>query len=187
MERHVCPFWVGYLLASPLRKLLQNPSAILAPYIRSGMTALDFGSAMGFFSLPIARMVGPDGKVICVDMQPRMLDVLSRRAAKAGLSERIETHVCSADSLGLSGRDGTFDFALAFAVLHEVPDQAKCFSEIRHLLKSGAILLVAEPRSHVTAQQFEQTIAIAMESGFTANRDVHIGKSRSAILTNAAG
>jgi len=41
---HVCPVWVGYLLASPLRKLLQNPDKILAPYVKPGMTVLDVGA-----------------------------------------------------------------------------------------------------------------------------------------------
>ena len=66
-EEHVCPVWVGYLLASPVRKLIQNPKKLLSPYVEEGMTVLDAGCAMGFFSLPMARMVGPNGKVICGD------------------------------------------------------------------------------------------------------------------------
>ena len=73
MSLHVCPFWVGYLLLSPVRKLLTNPDRILEPYIRSGMTVLDAGTAMGFFSLPIARLVGESGHVVCVDLQERMV------------------------------------------------------------------------------------------------------------------
>jgi 2-polyprenyl-3-methyl-5-hydroxy-6-metoxy-1,4-benzoquinol methylase len=54
MAEHVCPYWAGYFLANRLRKLLQNPYKILAPYVRPNMTVLDVGSAMGFFSLPLA-------------------------------------------------------------------------------------------------------------------------------------
>jgi len=75
------------------------------------MMVLDVGSAMGYFSLPMARMVGPGGKVVCVDVQPKMLQVLRRRAAAAGLAEQIETHVSSEDAIGLQGRDARFDFA----------------------------------------------------------------------------
>ncbi len=89
MDKHVCPVWVGYFLASRLRKLLQNPTRIIGPYVRANMTVLDFGCAMGFFSLPMAEAVGPGGKVVCVDRQPEMLDVLKRRAARAGLLDRI--------------------------------------------------------------------------------------------------
>ena len=58
MSQHVCPFWVGYLLLSPVRKLITNPDRILEPYVRSGMTVMDAGTAMGFFSLPLAELVG---------------------------------------------------------------------------------------------------------------------------------
>ena len=68
MAEHVCPWWLGYFLASPLRKLMQNPDTILSGHISEGMTALDVGSAMGFFSIPMARLVGASGKVICVDL-----------------------------------------------------------------------------------------------------------------------
>src|SRR5437867_3779272 len=74
----VCPWWIGYILASPVRKLMHNPHTILAPYVNKGMTVLDFGSAMGFFSIPLAQMVGPAGKVICVDMQEKMLERLKK-------------------------------------------------------------------------------------------------------------
>ena len=45
MAEHVCPVWAGYFLANRLRRFLQNPYTILAPYVRPGMTVLDVGSA----------------------------------------------------------------------------------------------------------------------------------------------
>ncbi len=64
----VCPWYLGYLLASPLRRLLENPERMLRPYVRPGMTVLEPGSGMGFFSLPLARLVGAEGRVVCVDL-----------------------------------------------------------------------------------------------------------------------
>ena len=104
MKHHVCPWWLGYLLASPLRRLLQDPAKILAPYIREGMTVLEPGPGMGFFTLELARLVGAGGRVIAVDVQPKMLDRLKRRAGTAGVSERVHARVCSSDSLGLADR-----------------------------------------------------------------------------------
>jgi len=60
MAERICPVWVGYLLASPVRKLFENPKKILGEYIKEGMTVLDLGSAMGFFSIPAARLVGSE-------------------------------------------------------------------------------------------------------------------------------
>ncbi len=123
-----CPWWIGYILASPVRKLMHNPRRILAPYVNEGMTVLDFGSAMGFFSIPLAQMVGSAGKVICVDMQEKILARLKKRALKAGVSAQIETRLCTQDSLGLEPLVGTIDFAVLFAVVHEVPAREALFA-----------------------------------------------------------
>src|SRR5512133_2023740 len=101
MTPHVCPWWLGYLLVSPLRRLVQDPAAILAPCVREGMTVLEPGPGMGFFTLEAARRVGPRGKVVAVDLQPRMLAALRRRAARAGLGERVETREARPESLGV--------------------------------------------------------------------------------------
>ncbi len=166
MAEHVCPYWAGYFLANRLRRLLQNPYKILAPYLRPNMTVLDVGSAMGYFSLPIAGMVGPGGKVVCVDIQPKMLAVLRRRAAQAGLTERIETHVSTETSIGLRGREATFDFALAFTMLHEVGDPVSFLREIHQLLKPGAQFLLTEPIGHVSQADFAHTVELATKAGF---------------------
>jgi hypothetical protein len=62
-EDCACPSWAGYLLASPIRKLLQNPNRILSPYVRAGMNVLEPGPGMGFFTLELARLVGLEGRV----------------------------------------------------------------------------------------------------------------------------
>jgi ubiquinone/menaquinone biosynthesis C-methylase UbiE len=183
MAKHVCPVWIGYFLASGLRRLLHNPSRVLGPYVRADLTVLDVGSAMGFFSLPMAEMVGPRGKVVCVDVQPKMLQALGRRAARAGLADRIETHVCGGDSIGLGGREASFDFALAFAVLHEVPDQAHVLGEIHRLLKPGATFLLAEPKGHVDEAEFERTVSLALEGNFVAAGHPEIRRTHAAVLT----
>ena len=55
MAHRVCPWWLGYLLASPLRRLMANPRKLLAPYVHEGMTVLEPGPGMGFFTLELAR------------------------------------------------------------------------------------------------------------------------------------
>ena len=121
MPEHLCPWWIGYLLASPLRRLVQDPDELLSPYVKEGMRVLDVGPGMGFFTLPMARMVGPEGKVFAVDIQEEMLQSLERRARRAGLHSRIECRRAEGDSLRIAEEAGAIDFALVFAVAHEVP------------------------------------------------------------------
>ena len=181
MAEKVCPVWVGYLLASPARRLFQNPGKILGPHVTEGMKVLDIGCAMGFFSLPLAEMVGGDGKVICVDIQEKMVQSLEKRARKAGLSDRIETRVCHADSLGLGGLREEIDFALAAAVVHEVPDARSFFREIYETIKPSGKLLVAEPKGRVS-KDFEMTISVAEQNGFAVIGSPKMGRSRVVLL-----
>jgi ubiquinone/menaquinone biosynthesis C-methylase UbiE len=182
MAEHVCPWWVGYLLASPLRRLFHNPATIVGPHVTPGMVVMDLGCAMGFFSLPLAEMVGPRGRVICVDVQERMIRTLKKRAARAGVSERIETRLCQAGNLGLDYLNGKIDFALAFAVLHEVPDAPTLLAEIRSLLRPGGRLLIAEPRGHVRRADFEITLAAATEAGLSLIERPEVKRSRAALV-----
>ncbi len=178
----VCPWWLGYLLINPIRKLFQNPNALLAPYVGEGNTVLEVGPGMGYFTLPMAKLVGANGKIICVDLQEKMLQKLMKRAANAGLGARVVPVVASHDSLRLDAHANAADFALAFAVVHEVPDQARLFNEIYRTMKLGSLLLVSEPKGHVTSEMFQTTVATALSQGFRVETPVNIKQSISIIL-----
>lgn len=181
-KTHVCPWWIGWLLASPIRKLGQDPARILAPHVREEMTVLEPGPGMGFFTLELARRVGPGGRVIAVDLQPRMLAGLRRRAARAGLDGRIVTRLASTESLGLDDLAGAVDFVLAFAMVHELPSAERFFAEIRATLAPGGKVLVAEPRGHVKPSEFETTLAAARRAGLVAEPGPLIARSLTAVL-----
>lgn len=183
MAEHVCPWWIGYLLLNPLRRRAQNPQKILAPHIKPGAVVLDVGCGMGFFSLDMARMVGTEGKVVCVDLQPRMITALVRRATRSGLIDRIDHRVCDRNGLGLENLAGRIDFALAYAIVHEVPDADSFFKQIHTALRAGGTCLLAEPKGHVSEKRFEETIAAAERTGFEVVERPEIRRSRAALLS----
>ena len=182
MSKMVCPVLLGYFLAGPIRKLIQRPDKILAPYIEEGMKVLDVGCGMGFFSIPLAQMVGEEGRVICVDMQDGMLKGVEKRARKAGVSHRIETRLCYQHTLGLPDLAGGVDFALVFALAHEVPDPDRLFSELADCLRPSGSLLLAEPSGHVSGKEFADTVTVAQLQGLAVVRTPKIPRSRSALL-----
>jgi SAM-dependent methyltransferase len=182
MGERVCPWWLGYLLASPLRRLLHNERKILAPYIRPGMTVLEPGPGMGFFTLELARLVGPSGEIIAVDVQPKMIAGLKRRAARAHLLDRIDARLAERDSLGLNGLAGTVDFTLAFAVVHEMPSPGPFFADAAAASKPGARLLFVEPAGHVTEDLFARELQAAAGAGFRVIDRPNIPRTHAVLL-----
>jgi 2-polyprenyl-3-methyl-5-hydroxy-6-metoxy-1,4-benzoquinol methylase len=173
---------MGYFLASPLRRLRQDPGKILAPYLKTGMTALDAGCGMGFFSFDMAEMVKPDGRVVCVDLQEKMIGTLVRRASKRGLSNLIDARICSEGSLGIEDLDGKIDFALAFAIVHEVPDAESFLRQVHAALRPGCKLLLAEPKGHVSKKEFEETLTAARAVGFSSVKTPVVRGGRTELL-----
>ena len=178
----VCPWWLGYLLVSPLRRLVQDPAALLAPFVREGMTVLEPGPGMGFFTLEAARLAGPRGRVVAVDLQPKMLAALRRRAARAGLADRIEVREARAGSLGVGDLAGKVDLVLALLMVHEVPDAGRFYAEVGATLAPGGRVLVVEPVGHVPAPAFAESLAAAARAGLRAAPGPRVWRSHSAVL-----
>ena len=124
---HVCPWWLAYTFDNRFRRFFHNPEQILGPYTAKGMTVLDVGCGMGFFSIGLARLVGDNGSVVAADLQPQMLKTLKKRAEKAGVSKIIRLHQSQTNQLGVAT---PVDFVLAFWMVHEVRDPKSFFSEI---------------------------------------------------------
>ena len=117
--------------------------------------------------MPLARMVGPQGRVICRDVEPRMIDRLRRRARKAGLTDRIDAAICAGDDLGIGDRRGEFDLAVTIHVIHEVPDQSKLLAQLFDVLRPGGRVVVLEPKGHVKERDFQRTLQSAVAAGFS--------------------
>ena len=178
-HHHVCTWWIAYTFDNPLRKLFHNPGQIFRDYIKEGMTVMDVGCGMGYFSIGMAKLVGANGKVIAVDLQQKMLDVMQRRAGRHGVADRIIAHRCGSDSLGL--REPA-DFILAFWMVHEVRDKGHFFQQLRDALTPMGKILVAEPKMHVTAEDLDKTIEIAKTNGLRYCDAPAIRFSRTALL-----
>ena len=166
-HHRVCPWWLGYALVSPVRRLFESPRRLLAPFVRPGTTVVEPGCGMGYFTLPIAEMVGPAGKVVCVDVQEKMIAGLRRRARRAGLADRIVASVCVPADLRLSAFARSADLAVAIHMVHEVPHARLLLRQLHDVLRPGGHLLVVEPRGHVSPEAFEQTLLAAEAEGFS--------------------
>ena len=180
-KNDLCPWQHGPALMSSARKLIQNPRRILAPYLSEGMTTMDIGCGMGYFTLPMSHIVGGKGNVVAVDLQAEMLEGLKKNIQKAGV-DNVIPHQCAQDSLHVGRWNGTVDFALIFWMLHEVSDPERLIMELHTALSPQGKLLFAEPVTHVSGDAFQKSSKLIAESGFTAAGAPRIQFSRAALF-----
>jgi ubiquinone/menaquinone biosynthesis C-methylase UbiE len=194
-KHHICPWQGGPLLAASLRKLIHNPRRIAGPYLSDGMIAMDIGSGMGFFTIPMSEITGKQGKVIAVDLQPQMLAGLQKKAQKAGINN-ITFHQCGNNSLNVKQWDESVDFVLIMMMLHEVPDaepaaevrmnrgspQVCLIREVYSVLAPGGKLLFSEPVVHVSQSKFEQSRSMIQQAGFSIADEPKIALCRTTVF-----
>jgi ubiquinone/menaquinone biosynthesis C-methylase UbiE len=183
---HTCPWWFGYFLLFPMRRLTQRPTRILRPFVRPGMRVVEPGCGMGFFTLDLVRMVGPQGRVVAIDLQEKMLAGLRRRALRAGLEGRLDIRLARADRLGIADLAGQVDLVLAFYMVHELEQPTAFFAEITTALKADGAVLIVEPPLHVPRAAFEASLAVAERAGLRVARRPRIGPNKVALLAKSA-
>ncbi|HEX3018723.1 MAG TPA: class I SAM-dependent methyltransferase [Chitinispirillaceae bacterium] len=176
---HVCPWWFCWSFDNKFRRLVQNPNQILSPYVHDGDIVADIGCGKGYFSVPMAKMVGKNGKVIAIDLQEKMLEALRLRTKKAGVSDRVLIKQVTGESLT---SEIQVDFALSFWMLHEVPDQKRFLQNVYNLIKEGGRYLVVEPKVHVCRSGFLRSMQIAEDVGFSGIEDPNIFFSRARLM-----
>lgn len=164
---HICDHRYSYALDNRIRRLFQSPEKITSDYIRPGNTVVDIGCGPGFFTIPMAELVGHTGRVIAVDLQPQMLAKLKGKLSSTALNKRVELHQCQPSGLALNANLSA-NFVLAYYMVHEVPDQKRLFEEIAAILTEDGQFLMVEPLFHVTKSAFLHSVAIAQTAGLKA-------------------
>lgn len=124
------------VLTAPLARRLVS-MAVIAP----GQRVLDIGTGTGVVALEAARLAGAAGKVVGVDLSPKMLAAAETQSRAAGLVERVEFKAMDAEALTFE--DASFDAVVSlFALLH-FPNPAMALREMFRVLKPGGTLVVA--------------------------------------------
>lgn len=109
--------------------------------LRLGERVVDVGCGAGIDSLIAAKKVGPDGRVIGVDMTPSMLEKARHAAHEAGL-ENVEFREGYAESLPVD--EGWADVVISNGVLNLMPDKDTALQEMSRVLKSGGRLQIGD-------------------------------------------
>lgn len=132
-------------LLRPEREEEEEPAQLLkALRIRKGQRVADIGCGNGFYSLRMARLAGPEGRVLAVDIQPEMLSLLRDRAKQAGL-ENIEPVLGQPFDPKLP--QGRLDLILLVDVYHEFAYPERMLAAMRESLKPNGVIALAEYRA----------------------------------------
>ena len=160
-----CPVWLRWLveLDNPFTRTNRAQFIVETLAIKPGMEILDAGCGPGRLTVPLARSVGPDGRVVALDIQPGML---ARAKAK---TEAGGVHNVAFINAGLGeGKlaPNHFDRVVLVTVLGEIPNRTAVFGELFHSLKPGGILAIVEVIFDPHFQSRSAVTAWAIASGF---------------------
>ena len=160
-----CPASLSWLveLDNPFTKTNRAATIVERLDVRPGMAILDLGCGPGRLTIPIAREVGPAGKVVAMDIQSGMLQRAQEKARAANLTN-IEFLQAGAGE-GKLGRD-RFDSSLLVTVLGEIPDRERALREIFYALKPGGLLSVTEIIFDPHFQSRQTVARLARSVGF---------------------
>lgn len=136
------PEFLANAIDNPLRRSIQPPAEMPIRHgIQPGMTVLEVGPGNGRYTLETARRVGETGKVITVDIEPKMIERVALRVQAEGVAN-LEARVASVYALPFG--DGQFDAACMISVIGEIPEPLRATREFYRVLKPGGTLVFTE-------------------------------------------
>ncbi len=160
-----CPSWLALLveIENPLFASYNARNIIRRLELRQGMKVLDAGCGPGRVTIPLAQALGPQGEVVAIDLQERMLQRLQLRARAAGVTN-IRCLLRPIEGAKLESNE--YDRALLVTVLGEIPDRRSALREIFRGLKPGGILSVTEILFDPHYQSRGSILKVASQTGF---------------------
>jgi ubiquinone/menaquinone biosynthesis C-methylase UbiE len=180
VNQSICPVEKAGMLDSFFRRIIQNPKRIIKPYVKEGMTAMDLGCGPGFFTVEMAKIIQHTGKVIAVDVQEGMLELLATKIKGTAYQDQITIHKAKSNTINFSG---TVDFILAFYVVHEI-NRNNLFSELKSILNPDGKILIVEPNFHISKKVYEEMLQTLIKEGFEIISKPKIFLSRAILVKN---
>lgn len=133
--------WVR-VFDDPGRDAWQNPDGILRVLgVAPGMTVADLGAGTGYFSVRLAKAVGPGGRVLAIDVEPKLVDYLKARAEKEKLPQIVPV-LAAPDDPKLPAHG--VDLVMIVDTWHHIDDRLHYLGKLAEGLKPGGRVVVVD-------------------------------------------
>lgn len=140
------------LIHEDLYRVFRDPYEVLkSAGLASGQDVLEVGCGPGFFTVPAARMVGEQGRVLALDINPLALERVRQKVEREGVTN-VCTILADAGQTGLPGE--SFDLIFVFGLGHVVGGAERMMAELHRLLRPGGTLSI-EGRLTPSGQLFQ--------------------------------
>ena len=185
--------WIADLLNAEWRLGSTRPEEFLRDSgLRQGMTVIDYGCGPGFFTLPAARIVGPDGIVYALDIEQKMVALIGDRAAELGL-DNVKAVLNEAHAAPLP--DAVVDFAICALVWHYCDGhkgRVRLAEDLGRLVRRGGQVLIIqwEPGARDEPGRdtsFEELAAVLAEADFQCDDPHPMGERHYRVIATKSG
>ncbi len=143
-------FKLADLFWNPKKRIKKIP-------LRENMTVVDYGCGPGRYTIPIAKLIEPKGKVFAVDIQPLAITTVKKKAASQSL-DNVETILVDSYNTGIE--ESSVDLVLLIDIFHGVSDHDALLQEIHRILKQDGLLFM-DPEH----MKLKKTIEIVESAG----------------------
>jgi SAM-dependent methyltransferase len=126
--------------SAPIVEQRARTRALLA--LRPGESGLEIGCGVGFLACEMAREVGSNGRIVCLDYSSDMIAAAQKRAAREGVAERLKLVV--GDATKVDFPSGSFDFVVAVQVYLYVAEIERALAEAARVLRPDGRLVIVD-------------------------------------------
>lgn len=153
-------------------KILPAEKILFRFGLKQGQHLADLGCGQGYFALKAAEIVGSQGQIMAVDIEPERLKFLQQSAQEQGIAEQVETLLAQGESIPLG--NGSMDTALISNVLHELNDPLNYLRDTHRILKENGEVWIIEWQKKETPmgpplherRSIEEWITLVEQAGF---------------------